>query len=315
MRLFSFLVLLLSVSTAYALPQDSIRTEGRNGQLFVVHRVDMGETLYGLARRYNVSVDQIKKANDGLPSGLQAGSMLYVPTGKPAGSTPTASTKPVKTHTVKPGETLYGISRETGVSVDQIKQFNALTSNEISIDQVLYLEPKRAGTTVVAPAFKPGEDFQHTVGPGESLYGIANRYGITVQKIKEWNGLSNDLLSVGQTLNLRQSQIVPASARMAEEKSFTAPSSEPLRSQQEEGLALLKEVDGFGAPYAYGWHPTAPVGTIIKVTNPVTGKYQFVRIVGPLPNSKAGIGLNKPVWTALGGGKEPVSVRLTYFLP
>lgn len=97
-----------------------------------------------------------------------------------------------QTYTVKRGDTLYGISNQFGVSVDDIKRINGLTNNTIQVGQVLRI-PNNSGTN-------PSGTFIYTVKKGDSLYNIARRYETTVNEIISLNNLKTINLSIGQQL-------------------------------------------------------------------------------------------------------------------
>ena len=97
-----------------------------------------------------------------------------------------------QTYTVKRGDTLYGISNQFGVSVDDIKRINGLTNNTIQVGQVLKI-PNNSGTN-------PSGVFIYTVKKGDSLYNIARRYETTVNEIISLNNLKTINLSIGQQL-------------------------------------------------------------------------------------------------------------------
>lgn len=117
-------------------------------------------------------------------------------TGKPPApdkpSKPTTS-KPTGGYTVKKGDTLWGISQKHGLSVNELKQMNGLTSDLLSVGQTL----KVAGS--------PSNPKTHTVVKGDTLWSLSKRYGTTVAKLKSLNGLKNDVLSLGQVLKVGQS--------------------------------------------------------------------------------------------------------------
>lgn len=99
------------------------------------------------------------------------------------------------TYVVQNGDTLYGISKQFGVSVDEIKTANNLTSNIISVGQTLKI---------------PTTNTTYVVKKGDSLYSIARNNNTTVANIKKLNNLTSDLLSIGQVLTLPSSNgIVP----------------------------------------------------------------------------------------------------------
>lgn len=97
---------------------------------------------------------------------------------------------------VKAGDNLYSIAQKFGTTVDAIKKLNNLTSNTLSIGQVLRIpssgsssEPETGTTTYIVKA-------------GDTLYGIANRFGTTVDAIKSLNNLTSNSLSIGQILKI-----------------------------------------------------------------------------------------------------------------
>ena len=94
----------------------------------------------------------------------------------------------MRTYTVQRGDTLYGISKQFGVSVSEIKRLNNLTSDSITVGDVLQI-PTTGNTT-------------YTVQRGDSLYSIARLYNTTVDAIKQFNGLTSDLLSIGMVLQI-----------------------------------------------------------------------------------------------------------------
>lgn len=101
------------------------------------HLVEVGETLYGISRKYDVSVEAIKAENDLKSNSLSAGMILKIPSEeKETEPKEVEKAEPVY-HTVEPGETLYRISRAYETDVDQVKKWNDLKSNEISVGQKL----------------------------------------------------------------------------------------------------------------------------------------------------------------------------------
>lgn len=118
---------------------DSLRTEKDGDRYFVIHRVEKGETLYSLSKRYNAHLNEIVRANDVMNNSISLGQELRIPIeGKPAIPKNTGAVKDY--HTVVTGETLYAISRKYGVSVGQLRSWNNLPSNEIAIGQSLVVK-------------------------------------------------------------------------------------------------------------------------------------------------------------------------------
>ena len=98
---------------------------------------------------------------------------------------------------VKQGDTLYGISNQFGVSVTDLKKVNNLSSNLLSIGQVLVI-PNTSGSN-------PSNTFTYTVKKGDSLYSISKVYGTTVNDLIQINQLKSNVLSIGQKLIIPES--------------------------------------------------------------------------------------------------------------
>lgn len=95
-------------------------------------------------------------------------------------------------YTVKAGDTLYAIANRYGMTVNELKTLNNLTSDILSIGQQLLLSNDMNNED---------ENYEvYIVRPGDTLYGISNRYGTTVNDIKNLNRLTSDLLTVGMEL-------------------------------------------------------------------------------------------------------------------
>ncbi|WP_180994412.1 LysM peptidoglycan-binding domain-containing protein [Bacillus sp. Marseille-P3661] len=114
-----------------------------------------------------------------------------------------------KTHQVVNGDSLWGISQRYGISVNDIKTMNNLTSDHISVGQTLNIPqsiPKQSetpGLTTSKVANQTTSDLQYQVMTGDTLYSLANKFNTTVAQIKQDNKLTNDALFVGQKLNIQ----------------------------------------------------------------------------------------------------------------
>jgi LysM repeat protein len=146
------------------------------------YTVQSGDNLYSIASRFNTTVDAIKRANNLTTSTLSIGQILTIPSG-------TTTTPSTTTYTVQSGDNLYSIASAFGTTVDAIKSANNLTSNLLSIGQVLTIPTTSSGTTRT-----------YTVQSGDSLWTIANKFGTTTDAIRRANNLTTDLLSIGQVL-------------------------------------------------------------------------------------------------------------------
>lgn len=150
-----------------------------------VYIVQKGDTLYSVAMANNTTVDELKKANNLTSNILSTGQLLKIP----------SALLPESTYTVKKGDSLYSIANKYNTTAEELKRINNLTSNTLSIGQVLKL-----------PSDKPNKIEQekntitYTVQKGDSLYSIARKYSTTIDKIKDLNNLTTNLLSIGQVL-------------------------------------------------------------------------------------------------------------------
>ncbi len=121
---------------------DSIGVERVGDKSFILHQVEPKETLFGISRRYGAPVNDIVSTNEALKQGLKIGQTIKVPfipkTDVPSGSV---------LHKVVPGETLFSISKNYGVTVDQVKLSNDLKGNDLSVGQSLIIEKAGLATT------------------------------------------------------------------------------------------------------------------------------------------------------------------------
>lgn len=145
--------------------------------------VQKGDTLYSIARKFNTSVDNLKSLNNITTDSLAIGQIFKIPGEESITD---------NTYTVKKGDSLYSIARTYGTTVDKLKDINNLTSNNLSIGQVLKLP---SGDTTK-------DNVVYTVQKGDSLYSIAREYGTTVDALKKLNNISSNTLSIGQKLLL-----------------------------------------------------------------------------------------------------------------
>lgn len=92
------------------------------------YTVKSGDSLYSIARRYNTTVDELRRLNNLTSTSLSIGQVLKIPT-----ATDTSS----QTYTVKSGDSLYSIARKYNTTVDELKRLNNLTSTLLSIGQII----------------------------------------------------------------------------------------------------------------------------------------------------------------------------------
>lgn len=140
------------------------------------YKVVAGDNLYSIANKYNTTVDELKKLNNLTNNNLSIGQVLIIENGTTSNNT----------YKVVNGDTLYSIARKYNISVDELKKLNNLTSNSLSIGQILKVPNSN--------------NIEYVVKKGDNLYSIANKYDVSVKDIMNLNNLKNTNLSINQKL-------------------------------------------------------------------------------------------------------------------
>jgi len=181
---------------------------------FIEHFMARGETLGHIARRYRVSQAMLLAANPKLnPRRIRIGQRVVVPTGgvpstkvarRMAEPVVAAGTSTSAYHRVKRGETISEIADEYGVTQRELRTWNKLDSRgRIRIGQRLrVVSPDAPAPPTVAPGTEAGPR-THVVQRGETLEGLARRYGVSIQALRAANGLSDhSILRAGVALKI-----------------------------------------------------------------------------------------------------------------
>jgi LysM repeat protein len=142
--------------------------------------VQSGDTLYSIAKNNNITVDDLKLINNLTSNNLSIGQKLLLKPTQEKAST-------INTYTVKTGDTLYSIANKYNTTVSNLKTLNNLTSNTLSIGQILKV-PSNSSLNV------------YTVVGGDTLYSIARKFNTTVSELQDTNNLATSTLSIGQKL-------------------------------------------------------------------------------------------------------------------
>ena len=171
----------LTVGQILELPnQNNSNTSGNT------YTVKSGDSLWKIANQYGITVNELKTLNNLTSDNLSIGQVLKIPN---QNNSNTSS----NTYTVKAGDSLWKIANQYGITVNELKSLNGLTSDNLSIGQVLKIPSQNNSNT---------SSNTYTVKAGDSLWNIANKYGITVNELKSLNDLTSDNLSIGQTLKV-----------------------------------------------------------------------------------------------------------------
>jgi peptidoglycan endopeptidase LytF len=274
---------------------------------FTEHTVQKKENLNMLAEKYGTTVNEIKRINNLNSINLQIGQLLKIP-GKPAEQDTeqrSAERTSVPTAPQKVEETVV----KTNIPPENRYKKPAPAQEK--------KEPVNSG--------KPEEFIEHTVASNETMYSIATRYKMTMDQLKAKNNLTDNSLNVGQKLLI--------SGQRPPKNVFTTPAEVNPDSIKDPALRLpasrygLNQVDEKGTGV---WiadpdldpskmlvlHRSAPIGTVMKITNPMTNRSTFAKVVGKFTENESTkdviIVMTKAVADALGALDKRFYCNLTY---
>lgn len=177
---------------------------GTNPNECVIYTVKKGDSLYEIAKKYNTSVDAIKRYNNLTTNNLSIGQKIRIPCNI-EDNDDTVMPKYIS-YTVKAGDNLYNIAKKYNTTVDKIKRDNNLQRNNLTIGKILLIEDTSDQSTIeecFGEEYEaPSSNITYTVQKGDNLYSIANKYNTTVNEIKSLNNLTSNNLSIGQQLRI-----------------------------------------------------------------------------------------------------------------
>ena len=295
---------------------DSIGTQNRGGKTYIIHEVEAGETLYALSRRYHVAVGAIKDANDDSANSLSIGQRILIPLPEKLDADGS------QVHMVNSSETLFSISRLYGVKVDDLKRWNNLSENSISVGQKLVIKgqgKEPVSTDAQNQQVVAGNRNTHIVEQSQTLYSISRMHKVSTDELIEWNNLGSNALKIGQVLivspsgssetqeRVSNSSMLPSTQVEAEEEievaeevkpspdpvvvlSPTVNETDPVEIEKpaekvvQKGLAeVIAETENTKKYLAL--HHDAPIGTIMQVRNEMNNQSVFVRVVGQIQDT------------------------------
>ncbi|MBQ9181356.1 MAG: LysM peptidoglycan-binding domain-containing protein [Bacilli bacterium] len=171
---------LLNVGQILQIPESSpVQNE------YMLYTVKNGDTLYSISRNFNTTPQELRIKNNLGSNFLSIGQQLKVPNNSLNGENDNDFIE----YTVKSGDTLYSISRNYNVGIQDLMKINNLSSNLLSVGQILQIPSEQVNTTYV-------------VKNGDTLYSIASQFNTTVDNLKQKNNLTNNIISIGQVLNI-----------------------------------------------------------------------------------------------------------------
>ncbi|HEL2384477.1 TPA: LysM peptidoglycan-binding domain-containing protein, partial [Streptococcus suis] len=147
----------------------------------MTYTIKSGDTLGTIAKKFNTTVAELQKLNNiSNPDKIYVGQILKI-----TGSSSSFTTNSATTYTVKSGDTLSGIAARFGTTVSALQSLNGISNpDKIQVGQVLKI---KGSTSVVTSTSVT----TYTVKSGDTLSGIAARFGTTVSALQNLNGISN----------------------------------------------------------------------------------------------------------------------------
>ncbi|MDB5146517.1 MAG: LysM repeat-containing protein [Mucilaginibacter sp.] len=310
-------LLILSTSLfAKNILTDSVGIENHDGKKVILHKLDPKDNYYSIGRRYNVRPGDIIKFNNNAP--LKIGDIIKVPTDrsfleitKPA---VVQQNKPAIVQPGKPGQTPLVVTQQQPPVQQQQQQ--PATNNQ-----------SPANSAIVTQDYK--------VSAGETLYSIAKRFSSTVEDITKLNGLTGTTVTPGQIIKVQSgtadatpppvnpvakrdsTTYVSASDSIAERK-FNA-NRYGLYEKDEKGVATWIDDASLDPNKKLVLHRTAPIGTVIKITNPMTNRTTFAKVVGHITDNESTkdviLVMTKNVAESIGGLDKRIHVNISYGSP
>jgi len=183
------------------------KTTNKTG--LVYHKIRRGENLGLIAAKYGVSVNQLRDWNNISGNKIMAGRNLRIyPDGTPNNvavneTKNTVSKNNVYKYKVKRGDNLSEISEKFGVSVQQIKKWNNISSNNIAAGKTLKIYNSTSISSLGDNTTKNSSNVNYyKIKPGDSIGSIAEKYGVKVSDIQRWNSISGNKILAGSTLKI-----------------------------------------------------------------------------------------------------------------
>ena len=190
-----------------------------------------GDTLYSISQKFNISVNKLKEINNLNTNTILPGQIIIITENE----TPPQPT----TYKVQKGDTLYSISQKFNTTVDAIKRLNNITSNNIYINQELYIPTSSTPPSEPLPIPPIDDDeneeySEYIVQKGDSLWKISRDYNITVKDLIELNNLTTTTLQIGDKL------LVPI--KLNQEKTYIVKSGDTLWSIAKDNNVTVNEL-------------------------------------------------------------------------
>jgi LysM repeat protein len=326
-KILAITAFLLTFSTALfaSALRDSIGVENKDGKKVIIHKLDAKDNYYSIGRKYKVSPKAIMSYNNN--ASLPIGGIIKVPTDRPfIDAAPAVQTMPVKTVVIAPT-----VKQQPTPAPVAVKPPVAVQKAPPAIVQ-------QAPPAQTMPSNNaPTQDYK--VSQGETLYAIAKRFGTTVEDLTAINGLTSTTLTPGQIIKVHAGQTEVASPVVVQQAPVIAKTDATtvvmptdsananrfnsnkfgLYEKDEKGVATWMDDASLDPNKKLVLHRTAPIGTVIKITNPMTNLTTYAKVVGRFTDNESTkdviIVVTKNVADSLGALDKRFHVAISYGSP
>jgi len=279
-----------------------------------------------LAKKYSTTVEEIKKINNLKTINLSIGQVLKMP----------ANEGTATEETTTPATTAPAVVAQQPVKIEKTVPADTKKKEEILIPIFPKKQPNPAAAVQNQPAAvnvpdDSSADFiEHTVASNETLYSIATRYKLSMDQVKAKNNLTGYSLRVGQKLLIKgqyPQKPVPSANHQPENPvdtlnsiknpSLRLPASRyGLNQMDEKGTGIWISDPDLDPSKMLVLHRSAPIGTVMKITNPMSNRSTFAKVVGKFTENESTkdviIVMTKAVADALGAIDKRFFCNLTY---
>lgn len=203
-----------SIASSDAKTKKDIKSDTLSAAVATYYVVQKGDNLSNIAKKYNVSVEEIKEWNNLSNPSIQLGTSLQVGKKEENAKEELAVAPKMENveYIVKKGDNLGSIAKKYGSSVDDLKEWNNLSDNNIALGKSLIVAKSEMAveTKAVAETYKKNlgsssksKNYDYLVQKGDSLYSISKKYpGVSISDIKKWNNISGEELKPGMKLKI-----------------------------------------------------------------------------------------------------------------
>ncbi len=187
------------------LPEDkfAVATLESKDDMAFFHTVQISETLFSIAKKYNVQVEGIKELNKLKDNIVKVGTQLIINPNQPPINEKEEQVVPGY-HTIKQGDTWYAIAHRYNTTVSELKALNENQNDTLKIGDEIIVVPMNGEKLINSETpLKENEPVYHLVKEKETMYFISRKYNVSAEEIRKLNNMMDNNLKVGQRLRIR----------------------------------------------------------------------------------------------------------------